>query len=178
MCLSGILDLQHHGERAAEAIEMCTLLRLASDEILSDHSCFDRLAVIEVSVRELNLCLIKSALELSVDANLDELQQRGNVARTTRGVLRELRGRFGEIRCGDRRVRHGVHARVCRVRIALADRPTGRQQPMTQLAIAVEQLGHQLARRFDPVGAEIELDERSEQHGIVAGRLPIEILAR
>ena len=49
---------------------------------------------------------------------------------------------------------------------------------MTQLAIALEQLGHQLARRFDPVGAEIELDERSEQHGIVAGRLPIEILAR
>ena len=31
---------------------------------------------------------------------------------------------------------------------------------------------------FDPARAEIELDERGEQHGIVAGRLPIEILAR
>ena len=96
----------------------------------------------------------------------------------SRGELLQMAGRPGEIGGGDRRVRDRVDAGVGRVRVRLADCPGRREQAVTEFAIAGQQLRHQARAGFDSPGSEIELDQRREQHRIVAGGFPIQVIPR
>ena len=70
-----VLDLEQH-QRAAEPLDVRPLPRLAGDEILGDDACLERLACVEIGVRELDLRLVHRRLEPAVDADLDQLEQR------------------------------------------------------------------------------------------------------